>query len=193
MIFLGDLKWNGLLQLTDKNITLRQRVEYLRYVEGAKLHLALAHAFNFSTRESSNLKTQFSILKDKLEFSLRAAREGTKFGGLDWASLGLTWYDIDTADFGVQLKVDPNNLKEGKKDLFLAIGKKFAPNFYAKAKYNWFTGIAGYYAFYQAHANCSLAGTFEVSHARDANTAEGGFKGCCEYPFNFGIQLNFNA
>lgn len=181
----------GLLQLVDKSVTLKHRAEFLRYQSGARIHAALTQGFNLTGLESTGQKGLVSIQKDNVEGAIRFSREGAITNKVDSVEIGASYFNNDYADISAQVKVDPTDLK-GKKDLFLGVGKKFAPNFYVKARTNWFSGVSAYYVYYMASKNCSMAGTMEVSHCSGGEPTPG-FKGCCDYPFNFGVKLNFNA
>lgn len=137
-------------------------------------------------------KALLAISKDDVEVSAKVNSEGGSLNLFDLttAELGLAYYLKDVADFGVQAQVDTKDLKNGKRDIFLGVGKRFAPNLYAKAKFSWLTATAAYYASYSPSSNFTVASTLEVNHSQ---SKESTFKGCCEYPFNFGIQCNFNA
>lgn len=178
----------GLLQLVDKSVALQHRAEFLRYQSGFRIHGALSQGINLSEFGTTKQKALLSVQKDKFEGAVRLEREG-KLDTLDKFDIGASYLDKDLCDVSAQICLDPANLKTPK-DLWVGVGKKFAPNLSAKTKLNLFTGVASYYASYQANANFTMATTLEVSHCKEKAQ---GFKGCGNYPFNFGVKLNFNA
>lgn len=184
----GDFKWNGLFQLVDKSVSLKHRAEFLRYQSGFRLHFALSQGINLSEFGTTTQKALLSVQKDKVEGAVRVGREG-RLDNLDYVDVGAVYLDKDLVDVSAQLRVDPANVKSPK-DLWVGVGKRFAPNLYVKARTNLFSGVATYYAAFVANSNTSVAATLDVNHCKEKAAS---FQGCCSYPFNFGVKLSFNA
>lgn len=189
LFFFRGLKWHLLQQLGSGNLTLKDRAEYIFKQDKLKLHAASVGGYNFSTNTWIPHRHQLSASFDKVEGSVRVDQtEESKELGVESISVGAIYTDPNLADFSARLKFDPQNIKEGKKDLHFGIAKRFAPNLAVKARYSWYNSVGSYYATFKAHNNLTVSGTIELSHLADKPT-----KGCCDYPFNFGFELAFNA
>lgn len=191
IFFWKDIKVNGLLQLVDNQVNFKHRAEWLKLHNDIKYHFAWVYAYSLTNNKAIDYKSSITVSKGKVEGSVKCLRSGESkvFGPPESIDLGLHYKDEKTANFGIQAKIDPSNAAEGKKDLWLSVGKTLAPNFYAKAKFNWFSTVASYYVNYKVCESCSVASTFEINHAKTNEK----FSGCCDYPFNFGLQFNINA
>ena len=189
LFFYRDLKWHILTQLATGNVTLKNRIEYIFQRDKLKLHLSSVNGFNVSSKQWLPHRHQLSATFDQFEGTVRAenTKDGEKFG-LQSVFLGAAYINPALADFTARLKVDPNDIKEGKKDLWFGVGKRFAPNLAVKARYSWFNNVGSYYGSFKPHDNLTVSGTIELSHSAATPT-----KGCCDYPFLFGLELAFNA
>lgn len=189
LFFFRNLKWHVLSQLASGNLTFKDRAEYIFRQDKLKLHLSSVSGYNFSNKSWVPHRHQLTATFDKVEGTVRVdqTKESEKFA-VETVSVGAAYADPNLADFTARLKFNPQNFKEGAKDLHFGIAKRFAPNLAVKARYSWFNSVGSYYANFKAHNNLTVSGTIELSHLADKPT-----KGCCDYPFNFGFELAFNA
>lgn len=189
LFFFRDLKWHILTQLATGDVAVRSRLEYIFRQNQLKIHFSKAAGYNPSKQEWLAHKTQLTANFDKFEGSVRV-EQSKAAAQLKAESLfvGAAYIDPAIADFSARVKLDPLKLSEGVKDLHFGVAKRFAPNLAAKARFSWFSKVGSYYASFKPHNNLTVSGTIELSHLADQPT-----KGCCEYPFNFGLELAFNA
>jgi len=176
------------MQFENKGINLRQKLEYLNYVQAHKIQLGMCHNFNLTTLKTNIYRSMLAVTRGRLELAMTCGRDGPAFPKLDFMTFGAT-YVGEKGNLSVQYHLDPQNPRAGNNELYFGASKLFSGNLLFKARYAWFSGISTYYTMFRPHNDITFAGTVQMA----TRPAEGVMQGFCGIPFNFGLQIGISC
>ena len=186
-MFQEYVKWHGRLQLESGQMELKQKGEFLKQVRSHTLRAVYLSTFNISTLKSSFYRSMVSVTRGNYEVSMTSGRDGETFPKLDFINIGLARLD-PLANIAAEVALDPSAFGRPT-EISVGLSKEIGPGLSVKARYDLVSRIVSYNSKYRPSSSQNL--DFGLSFRVAMREEQGLYRGFGEYPFNFGIEVNY--